>query len=104
MSLVSCLKGLDVQDATQLSTHDVFALVSSGWPQIMALAGVIWWARRIDLRSKDHGKAIEKHAARIDAAEVVQQSQRVSLARIDEALSGIKLTCDRIYTEVHKRE
>ena len=83
----------------QVST-DFFRAIQSGWPQIMAIVAIIWWARMIDLRNKDHASRLDRHEARLTSFAAAQQQQDVRLARIEEALSGVKMTLDRIYAEV----
>ena len=85
------------------TTQDVIAVVRSGWPQILAIFAVIWWARKIDLRSQEQGRRLDRHEARLTAFEHAQQAQAIHLARIEEALNGMKLTLDRIYTELREK-
>ena len=83
--------------------NDVFRLINSGWPQVLAIFYIIWWSRKIDLRTQDHADRLDRHEARLMQHETTQQAQALQLARIEEALSGIKLTLDRVYTEVRER-
>ena len=85
------------------TTQDVIAVVRSGWPQILAIFAVIWWARKIDLRSQEQGRRLDRHETRLTAFEHAQQAQAIHLARIEEALNGMKLTLDRIYTELREK-
>ncbi|NPD15793.1 hypothetical protein HOY34_11330 [Xinfangfangia sp. D13-10-4-6] len=84
-------------------THGLVGLVQSGWTQFMAIAGVIWWARKIDLRGQASVERLDRHEARLTAFEQTQQSQAIQLARIEETLSAMKLTLDRIYTEMREK-
>lgn len=79
---------------------DVVRVIQSGWPQLIAIFAIIWWARMIDLRNKDHIKRLDRHEARLTAFESAQQKQDVRLARIEEGLSSIKITLDRTYSQV----
>ena len=79
---------------------DLVRAIQSGWPQITAIVAIIWWARMIDLRNKDHSARLDRHEARLTAFETAQQQQDVRLARIEEAISGMKLTLDRTYAQV----
>lgn len=79
---------------------DLVRAIQSGWPQIVAIFAIIWWARMIDLRNKDHSARLDRHETRLTAFETAQQQQDVRLARIEEAISGMKLTLDRIYAQV----
>lgn len=79
---------------------ELVMLVRSGWPQVLAIFAIIWWSRRVDLRSKDHTERLDRHDARLQGLEQSQQQQALQLARIEEALSGIKLTLDRIYSRM----
>ena len=83
--------------------NGLMGLITSGWTQFMAIAGIIWWARKIDLRTQDHGSRLDRHEIRLTGAEQTQQAQAVQSARIEEALSSMKLTLDRIYTEMRER-
>ncbi len=85
------------------TTNDVLALVRSGWPQIGAIFAVIWWARKIDLRGQGAQDRLDRHEARLQAMERSLQDQAVTLATIKEALSGIKLTLDRMYAEMREK-
>lgn len=82
------------------TTHSLIEAIRSGWPQIMGLFGITWWARKIDLRSKDAQERLDRHESRLQGVERGQQDQAVRLARIEEALSGIKMTLDRIWSEI----
>lgn len=82
---------------------DLIRAIQSGWPQLLAIFYIIWWSRKIDLRSKDHGERLDRHEARLTAFETAQQQQDVRLARIEEAISGMKLTLDRIYAQVSEQ-
>lgn len=83
--------------------NEFIALVRSGWPQVLAIFAIIWWSRRIDLRSKDHTERLDRHEDRLLRLEQSQQQQALQLARIEEALSGIKLTLDRIYSRMGEK-
>ena len=92
------------------ATPDVLRLVQSGWPQVLAIFAIIWWSRKIDLRTLDHREGVERLNARLDrqeqrlaAQEQTHQAQALQLVRIEEAMAGIKLTLDRIYTEVREK-
>lgn len=82
---------------------ELMALIQSGWPQIMAIVAILWWSRKIDLRSKDHTERLDRHEMRLQGVERGQQDQAIRLARIEEALTGIKITLDRVYTEVREK-
>lgn len=71
-------------------------LVKSGWPQIMAIVGVIWWSRMIDLRTRDHAERLDKHEARMAGLETTQQAVQVAQARIEERLMTIQTTLAEI--------
>lgn len=79
-------------------TPDVLRLVQSGWAQVLAIFAIIWWSRKIDLRTVDHREGVERLNARLDRQEQTHQAQALQLVRIEEAMAGIKLTLDRIYT------
>lgn len=83
--------------------NDFMRLVQSGWPQIIALFSIFWWARKVDLRIKDHSDRLDRHDTRLQGVERGQQDQSVRLARIEEGLSGIKITLDRVYNEVREK-
>lgn len=83
-----------------MTDTELFQAVRSGWPQLMAIFAIIWWSRRIDLRSKDAKDRLDRHDARMRSIEASHQSHAVQFARMEEALDGIKLTLDRIYTEM----
>ncbi len=80
--------------------NDVFRTISSGWPQLLAIFYIVWWSRKIDLRTKDHSERLDRHEGRLTHFETTQQQQALQLARIEESLSGIKLTLDRIYGQI----
>lgn len=82
----------------------LLGLIQSGWTQITAIVGIIWWSRKIDLRTKDHADRLDRHEARLRGIEQNQQAQAILQARIEEALNGIKLTLDRLYTAINRRE
>lgn len=84
--------------------NGLLSLIQSGWTQITAIVGIIWWSRKIDLRTKDHADRLDRHDARLRGIEQNQQAQAILQARIEEALSGIKLTLDRIYSQIHERK
>ena len=84
--------------------NGLLGLIQSGWTQIMAIVGVIWWSRKIDLRTKDHADRLDRHDARLRGIEQQAQAQAILQARIEEALNGIKLTLDRLYVAVNRRE
>ncbi|ABL72154.1 hypothetical protein [Paracoccus denitrificans] len=84
--------------------HGLLGLIQSGWTQIMAIVGIIWWSRKIDLRTKDHADRLDRHEARLRGIEQQAQAQAILQARIEEALSGIKITLDRIYSQIHERK
>ncbi|UFM63634.1 hypothetical protein LOS78_05575 [Paracoccus sp. MA] len=84
--------------------HGLLGLIQSGWTQIMAIVGIIWWSRKIDLRTKDHADRLDRHEARLRGIEQNQQAQAILQARIEEALNGIKLTLDRLYSAINRRE
>lgn len=79
---------------------DLVRVVQSGWPQLIGIFAIIWWARMIDIRNKDHTARLDRHETRLTAFETAQQQQDVRLARIEESISGMKLTLDRIYAQV----
>jgi len=83
-----------------MTDFDLTQLVRNGWTQIMAIVAIIWWSRWLDLRSKDHSARLDRHEARLRDIEANAHAHAVQFARIDETLSGIKLTLDRIYAEV----
>lgn len=85
------------------TTHDVLALVRSGWPQILAIFAVIWWARKIDLRSQEQGHRLDRHEARLATSEQALQAQAIQSARVEEMLASMKLTLDRIYSEMREK-
>ena len=84
--------------------NGLLGLIQSGWTQIMAIVGVIWWSRKIDLRTKDHADRLDRHDARLRGIEQQAQAQAILQARIEEALSGIKITLDRLYAAVNRME
>lgn len=84
--------------------NGLLGLIQSGWTQIMAIVGIIWWSRKIDLRTKDHADRLDRHEARLRGIEQQAQAQAILQARIEEALSGIKITLDRIYSQIHERK
>lgn len=84
--------------------NGLLGLIQSGWTQIMAIVGIIWWSRKIDLRTKDHADRLDRHEARLRGIEQQAQAQAILQARIEEALSGIKITLDRIYSQIHDRK
>lgn len=84
--------------------NGLLGLIQSGWTQIMAIVGIIWWSRKIDLRTKDHADRLDRHDARLRGIEQQAQAQAILQARIEEALSGIKITLDRIYSQIHERK
>lgn len=86
------------------TTNDIVAAVRSGWPQIMAIFAVVWWARKIDLRGKSHDDRLDRYEARLSGFEQTQQTQAIQLTRIEETCSAMKLTLDRMYSEMRDRE
>lgn len=87
-----------------MTDNDLFALVRSGWPQICAIFAIVWWSRKIDLRTHDHSERLDRHDTRLTKFETTQQQQALQLARIEESLANIKLTLDRIYNQVSERQ
>ncbi|WP_374290228.1 hypothetical protein [Paenirhodobacter enshiensis] len=85
------------------TTTDILMAVRSGWPQIVAIFAVVWWARKIDLRGQSNGERLDRHEARLSGFEQTQQTQAIQLARIEETLSAMKLTLDRIYSEMREK-
>lgn len=75
-------------------------LIKDFWALAVALVGGIFWLARLEGRVKTHSERLDRHEARMVALEVSQHQQAVQLARIEEALSGIKLTLDRTYQQV----
>lgn len=86
------------------TSHGILGIIQSGWTQIMAIVGIIWWSRKIDLRTKDHADRLDRHEARLRGIEQNQHAQAILQARIEEALNGIKLTLDRLYAVVNRRD
>ncbi|WP_147482366.1 hypothetical protein [Paracoccus siganidrum] len=86
-----------------MTDSELFQAVRSGWPQLMGIFAIIWWSRKIDLKVKDHASRLDRHENRLTHFEATQQQQALQLARIEESLSGIKLTLDRIYTQMSER-
>ena len=84
--------------------NGLYGLIQSGWAQIMAIVGIIWWSRKIDLRTQDHADRLDRHEARLRGMEHNQQAQAVLFARMEESLAGIKVTLDRIYSQLHKTD
>lgn len=67
---------------------------------IAAAVSVIVWLVRLEGRVKGQADRLDRHEARMASLEASQHRQAVQLARIEEALSGIKLTLDRTYHQV----
>lgn len=85
------------------NTQSLLALIQSGWAQLMAIAGIIWWGRKVDLRTQDHCERLDRHEARLTGFEQTQQAQALQLARIEEGLKAIQITLDRIYSEMRDK-
>lgn len=83
-----------------MQENDLFQLVRSGWPQVMAIFYIIWWSRKIDLRIMDHTERLDRHNQRITASEALNHQNEIKAARTEEILTSIKLTLDRIYAKV----
>lgn len=66
--------------------NGLLGLIQSGWTQITAIVGIIWWSRNIDLRTKDHADRLDRHDARLRGIEQQAQAQAILQARIEEAL------------------
>lgn len=82
---------------------DLIRAIQSGWPQIIAIGSLIAWLSVLNYRVKDNSKRLDRHEARLTSFETAQQQQDVRLARIEEAISGVKLTLDRIYAQVSEQ-
>lgn len=70
---------------------------------VATAVSVIVWFVRLEGRVKSHSGRLDRHEVRMTALEASQHQQAVQLARIEEALSGIKLTLDRIYQQVSEQ-
>lgn len=79
---------------------DIVRAIQSGWAQLVAIGTLIAWLSVLNYRVKDNSKRLDRHDARLTAFETAQQQQDVRLARIEEAISGMKLTLDRTYAQV----
>ncbi|AGT09309.1 hypothetical protein [Paracoccus aminophilus] len=84
----------------QQAVLDILKAIQSGYPQLVGNFAIIWWARMIDLRNKDHAARLDRHEARLTASETAQQKWDVRQARMEENISSMKLTLDRIYAQV----
>lgn len=85
-------------------TPGLIEAIRSGWPQLVGLFSIAWWARKIDLRSKDSHDRLDRHETRLQALERSIHDQAVMQARIEETLAGIKLTLDRLYEEMRGKK
>ena len=83
--------------------HGLLGLIQSGWTQLVAIVGIVWHVRKIDLRGLANGERLDRHEARLTAFDQTQQAQAIQLARMEETLSSIKMTLDRIYSEMRDK-
>ena len=83
--------------------HDLLSLIQSGWTQLVFIGGIIWHVRKIDLRGQNSVERLDRHETCIQTMERISPDQAVMLATIKEALSGIKLTLDRMYDEMRDK-
>ncbi|AGT07913.1 hypothetical protein [Paracoccus aminophilus] len=79
---------------------DLVRAIQSGWPQIVAIVAIIWWASKLDMQVKGAMKRLDRHEERLRGLEAAQHQQAIDAAEIREAMKNIKLTLDRIYSEV----
>ena len=86
-----------------MGDNDIISLIRSGWPQLLGVFAVIWWSRKIDLKTRDHCERLDRHEERLRGLEQSHQAQALAQARVEESLSGIKLTLDRIYAALYER-
>ncbi|AGT09965.1 hypothetical protein [Paracoccus aminophilus] len=73
---------------------------------IAAISVVVWLVRlegRVSANDKGDTDRLDRHEARLRGLEQSIQSHALQMVRVEEALSGIKLTLDRIYTEMRER-
>lgn len=71
-----------------MSDGRLIDIIGSGWPQVLAIFGVIWWSRKIDLRSQEHSGRLDRHENRLIRIEQSIQAHALNMARVEEALSG----------------
>lgn len=74
--------------------------VKEWWAIGAAIVGAIVWLVRLEGRVNRNSDLIQRTERRQDTYEETHREQALQLARIEEANKGIKLTVDRIYTQV----
>lgn len=79
-----------------MGEHDLLQILKSIWVQILAVFWVVWWSRKIDLRTIDHGERLDRHDARMTTMEGSQRATELAQARIDERLTSIQATLAKI--------
>lgn len=79
-------------------------IVKTYWPQLIALLAFAAWLIRLEATQKNQSGLIAD--LRREQAEINRraQDQAITLARIDESLSAIKLTLDRMVERLDKRD
>ncbi|RRH71982.1 hypothetical protein [Falsigemmobacter faecalis] len=73
------------------------------WPQLITLLAFVAWLIRLEAAVKGQAGFIAE--LRREQAEITRraQDQAVTLARMDESLSAIKLTLDRLVDRMERR-
>jgi len=69
----------------------------------MQAIALVWFFSELSSNTQANEKQIAQHEARIDGLEQLVQGQAVSLARIDENISHIRATVDRVLNEGSSR-
>jgi type VI protein secretion system component VasK len=64
---------------------------------------LVWFFSELKSNIQANEKQVAQHEARIDGLEQLVQGQAVSLARIDENISHIRATVDRVLNEGSSR-
>ena len=79
-------------------------LITKYWPQMVtAFLGAMWLAR-IDARVKQVADDLAEAQRELVAVKANAAIQDVTLARIGESLSAIKITVDRIYARTDRMD
>ena len=83
---------------------DLLEIILRFWAQLMTAAGLIGWGVRLEVKARHFAQDLQQLERDVAALAAVSQGQAIGQARIEEALSAIKLTLDRLYAEMRSRD
>lgn len=79
-------------------------LITTYWPQLLALLAFAAWLIRLEAAVKSLSSLVAEMRRRQDETERRAQDQAVMLGRIDESLKAIQITLDRLAARIERTE